>query len=146
MRSLTKVNIVLTIGVYDLFHVGHLRLLKKASLLGDKLFVGVVNDSAVKKFKGENKPLIKENDRLEIISSLPFVDDAMIIKEFNPIELVKNLSKYDNLIYVRGEDQFHIELKDIEKFNPVIVTIERTKGVSSSDIIKKLGEKDDCNK
>jgi glycerol-3-phosphate cytidylyltransferase len=66
-----------TTGVYDLFHIGHLRLLKKAKLHCDYLIVGVSSDELVHSYKGK-KPVIPLEHRLEIVNALKFVDEVVI--------------------------------------------------------------------
>lgn len=73
-----KYNTGYVAGVFDLFHIGHLNLLKNAKQMCNKLLVGVLCDELVIKFK-YNPPIIPETERLEIIRSLKCVDDALII-------------------------------------------------------------------
>lgn len=135
---------VFCMGVWDVFHYGHLRLLQKARKLGDYLYVGIVDDLAVKKQKGENRPQLPLNERIKIIRSLEFVYSVIVLKDFNPLEaFVSYASTGDHIdIYVRGEDQTHIDLSSIiKKYDPIIVTLNRTEGISSSKIINNLGDK-----
>ncbi len=67
-------KIVLTQGVYDLFHVGHKRYLEEAKSHGDILIVGVDTDELTRKRKGPNRPFDKLKDRVEILSGLKSVD------------------------------------------------------------------------
>ncbi len=67
-------RIVLTQGVYDLFHVGHKRYLENAKSYGDILVIGVDDDDLTKVIKGPNRPFDKLADRLEILTSLRVVD------------------------------------------------------------------------
>ena len=62
-------KIVLANGCFDLFHVGHIRYLAGAKSLGDCLIVGINSDEQVRKLKGENRPLMPESERAEIISA-----------------------------------------------------------------------------
>ena len=62
-----------TTGVYDLFHVGHLHLLRNAKSMCDYLIVGVSTDELVYEIK-DKRPIIPFNERIEILSALPFVD------------------------------------------------------------------------
>lgn len=65
-----------TTGVFDLFHIGHLNLLKKARAKCDYLIVGVTTDSLCKKIKGK-KPIIPFKERIKIISSIKYVNKAI---------------------------------------------------------------------
>src|SRR3954471_2124462 len=67
-------RIVLTQGVYDLFHVGHKRYLENAKGHGDILIIGVDTDELTRKMKGPNRPFDRLGDRLEILASLRAVD------------------------------------------------------------------------
>jgi len=69
-------------GAYDLFHVGHLRLLKRCKEHCDYLIVGVDSDELVETYKN-NKPYISEEERLEIVRAIKYVDDAVIIDYHN---------------------------------------------------------------
>jgi len=70
-------NIGYTTGVFDLFHVGHLRLIKNAKKLCDKLIVGVSSDSLVYDLKGR-RPVIPLSERLEIVKSISYVDSVVV--------------------------------------------------------------------
>ena len=67
-------TVVLTNGTFDILHVGHVRCLKDARSRGDYLIVAVNSDASVKKYKHPKLPIIKEAERLEMISSLRWVD------------------------------------------------------------------------
>lgn len=82
-------KIVLANGCFDFFHVGHVRYLAGAKELGDCLIVAVNSDEQVKKLKGDNRPLIAENERAEIISALRFVDYVTIFPEPTVEELLR---------------------------------------------------------
>ena len=77
-----KIIIGYTTGVFDLFHIGHVRILKKAKPLCDKLIVGVSTDALVKKYKNK-KPIIPFIERLEVIRSLKFVDSVVTQNSLN---------------------------------------------------------------
>ena len=77
MQSPSEVR-VLAMGVFDLFHIGHLRYLQKARSLGDHLTVGVATDAISMASKGK-RPIVPEKDRLEIISALACVDTAYLL-------------------------------------------------------------------
>ncbi len=84
-------KIVLANGCFDFFHVGHIRYLAGAKALGDCLIVGVNSDKEVRKLKGENRPLVPEQERAEIISALRFVDYVTIFPEPTVEELIRAL-------------------------------------------------------
>ena len=74
---MSKKIIGYTTGVYDMFHIGHLRLLKKAKLHCDYLIVGVSSDELVSEYKNK-LPIIPLKHRLEIVQSLSCVDEVVL--------------------------------------------------------------------
>lgn len=134
-----KKKIVLAHGTFDLFHYGHLKHLQRAKKFGDKLIVSITSDKFVK--KGPNRPIFKDRERLELIKSLNFVDEAFISKELTALSSIKKI-KPD--FYVKGNDYTNFnndlskniikEKNEVEKYNgKLIFTNEKT--YSSSKII-----------
>ena len=97
-----KIIIGYTTGVFDLFHVGHVRLLKKAKSLCDRLIVGVSTDKLVKRYKNKY-PIISQKERIEVVRSNKYVDYVVSQNSLNKFTSWKKL-KYD-LIFV-GDDWF----------------------------------------
>lgn len=130
-----------TAGVFDLFHIGHLNLLKNAKGLCDKLIVGVSVDKVVE-YKNK-KPIIPFEDRIEIVKNIKFVDAAVPQEDINKFKAWEKL-KF-NILFV-GDDWFRNDswTQMEERFNQVdvrIVYFPYTKGISStilSDILKKI--------
>jgi D-beta-D-heptose 7-phosphate kinase/D-beta-D-heptose 1-phosphate adenosyltransferase len=77
-------RIVFTNGVFDLVHVGHLRLLERAKLLGDVLIVGINSDDSTKRIKGELRPVVPQFARAETLIDLRSVDYCCIFTETDP--------------------------------------------------------------
>lgn len=75
------IRIVVTIGTFDLIHVGHSRYLEKAKDFGDILIVGTDTDRAVRSYKGENRPIVPEDERLEMLLHTRYVDFATLIDD-----------------------------------------------------------------
>ena len=82
---------VYVIGVFDLFHFGHVELLRRAKELGDRLIVAINGDEMVASYK--RRPFLSEQDRLEVVKACRYVDDAFIIHEYDNKEYIK---KYVN--------------------------------------------------
>lgn len=134
-----KIILGYTSGVFDLFHVGHVRILKKASSLCDKLIVGVSSDALVKKYK-KKTPVISYKERKEIVNSCKFVDYVVPQKSLNKFNAWKKL-KY-NLIFV-GDDWYSTKKwKELDKkFKLIgvdIIYLPYTKSTSSTKINKIL--------
>ena len=135
-----KENIVIgyTTGVYDLFHVGHLNLLKNAKGMCDKLVVGVTVDDLVA-YKGK-QAMIPFEDRIEIVRSIKYVDAAVPQYDMDKLTACKKLGA--TILFV-GDDWYGTEKwqqyeKDFAKAGIRIVYFPYTKGVSSTKISEAL--------
>ncbi len=84
-------RIVLANGCFDVLHVGHVRYLEGARLLGDLLIVGINSDEQVRALKGEPRPFVPERERAEIIAALRAVDYVSIFPEFTVEALLRTL-------------------------------------------------------
>ena len=132
-----------TTGVFDLFHIGHLNLLKNAKGMCDKLVVGVTTDELVS-YKNK-KAVIPFEERLEIVRSIKYVDAAIPQENMDKFEMWQKL-KFD-VMFV-GDDWFNTpKWQEFEKqFNEVgvrIVYFPYTKGTSSTllnETLKKIRE------
>lgn len=125
---------ILTLGVFDCLHQGHLNLFRKLSKLG-KLQIGIVRDSAVKVKKGDTRPIMNENFRIDLIRSLRFTDWAFFVNDF---EFPKEIIEQFDIIAV-GEDQLEFKGIDLIPSEKKII-LPRTEGISTSDIVNKLKE------
>ena len=130
-----------TTGVYDLFHAGHLNLLRNAKSLCDRLIVGVTIDELVN-YKGKS-PVIPFQERCEIVRSIKYVDAVVPQYDMNKIEACKKVKA--NILFV-GDDWYNtnkwIEFeKELSKHNIKVLYFPYTKGTSSTlinDTLKKL--------
>jgi len=133
-----KMVIGYTTGVYDLFHIGHLNLLKNAKGMCDKLIVGVTVDELVE-YKGK-KAMIPFEDRIEIVRSIKYVDAAVPQYDMDKLTACKKLgAKY---LFV-GDDWYGTEKwkeyeKEFAKEGIQIVYFPYTKGISSTRISEAL--------
>lgn len=75
---------VFTNGCFDILHSGHIRLLRYAKSLGDTLIVGVNSDESVRRIKGENRPINKLKDRVDLLKELRCVDTVILFEEDTP--------------------------------------------------------------
>lgn len=127
-----------TTGVYDLFHIGHLNLLKSAKGMCDRLIVGVTVDELVA-YKGK-KSMIPFEDRIEIVRSIKYVDAAVPQQDMDKLTACKKLGA--KILFV-GDDWYGTEKwkdyeKEFEKEGIRIVYFPYTKGVSSTKITEAL--------
>ena len=133
-----RIVIGYTSGVFDLFHIGHLNLLKNAKGMCDKLVVGVTVDDLVT-YKGK-KAMIPFEDRIEIVRNIKYVDAAVPQYDMNKLEMCKKLGA--SIMFV-GDDWYGTEKwnnfeKEFKKEGIKIVYFPYTKGVSSTQITKAL--------
>tara|TARA_S200000501_G_C20629644_1_gene658326 strand:+ start:247 stop:678 length:432 start_codon:yes stop_codon:yes gene_type:complete len=133
-----------TTGVFDLFHVGHVEILRKSKSMCDKLIVGVTSDKLVKyKFK---KSVIPFKERIKIVSACKYVDLAVPQNNMNKIMAYKKY-KFDFMFV--GDDWHNTEKwnefeKSFKKLNVKIIYFPYTKNTSSTklnSILDKLREK-----
>ena len=142
-RTMSRTTIGYTSGVYDLFHIGHLNLLKNAKGLCDKLIVGVSVDELVA-YK-HKRAVIPFQERLEIVRSIKYVDAAIPQDDLDKYKMWEKL--HFDVLFV-GDDWFKTERwqEMEEKFKEVgvrVVYFPYTKGTSStllSATLKKLRE------
>lgn len=133
-------KIVFTNGCFDMLHVGHLSSFKKAKEFGDVLIVAINSDASVKENKGDQRPIISQVDRIEMICSLNCVDYVILMEDKNPSNLIKTLQPD---ISVKGEDWKNKEIPEkniLENYGGEIKFIELEKGKSTTNIINKVLE------
>ena len=121
-------KIVLTYGTFDLFHIGHLRLLQRAKELGDYLIVGVSTDEFNDQ-KGK-KSIIPFEHRKEIVENIKCVD--LVIPENNWEQKIEDIKKYKVNIFVMGSD-WKGKFDFLKKYCEVVY-LKRTDGISSTKI------------
>lgn len=127
-----------TTGVYDLFHIGHLNLLKNAKGMCDKLIVGVTIDELVA-YKGK-KALIPFEDRIEVVRSCKYVDAAVPQYDMDKLAACKKLGA--SYLFV-GDDWYGTEKwkkyeEEFAKEGIKIIYFPYTQGVSSTKIREAL--------
>lgn len=125
---------ILTYGTFDMFHIGHLRLLERLSNLGDKLIVAVSTDE-FNKLKGKNT-IIPYQQRAEIIEAIKYVD--MVIPEENWEQKIDDIKKYNVDIFSMGHD-WTGEFDFLKKYCEVVY-LPRTKGISTTDLKQQLNQ------
>ncbi len=135
-------KVVLTIGSWDLLHIGHVRYLMKAQSFGDVLVVGTDSDRAVKLYKGEYRPIIPEQERLEMVCYLSCVDFVTTVDDVDE----KGKWQYGLLrlirpdVFVAVDDSYPPEqCVDIQKYSGELIVLPRqAESTSSTGIIQKL--------
>lgn len=130
-------NKILTFGVYDYLHLGHLRLFKQCKKYGDYLIVAVQNGDYIRKFKPDAKVLYSTDERVEMLEALRIVDEVVVYDTVS----IEALEKIDFSILALGEDHKGGRFDEVEEWcnqnGKKVVRLKRTPGICSSDI-KKL--------
>ena len=130
-------RIVLTNGVFDLLHIGHLRYLRQARVYGDLLVVGVNADRAVTK---PGRPLVPGQERAELVAALEPVDFVTIFEELTADHLLLAIRPD---VYVKGDDYSEATLAEAGTAREVhaeLMFVPTTAGHSTSQLIERLRE------
>lgn len=137
-----KYKIGYTTGVFDMFHVGHLNILKRAKERCEYLIVGVSTDEVVEVYK-HKKPIIEFEQRKAIVEAIKYVDEVVPQTSMNKMDAYQKL-KFNVLFHGsdwKGSDMYN---KIIEEFSSVgvdVIFLPHTEGISST----MLREKKDSN-
>ncbi len=131
-----------TTGVFDLFHAGHLNLLRNARGMCDKLIVGVTTDELA--HANGKQPVIPFEDRLEIVRSIRYVDAAVPQRNLDKLTMCKKLQA--GIMFV-GDDWYQSERwqqyqRDFEEEGIRILYFPYTQGVSSTQILQTLTDRE----
>lgn len=135
-----KYKKVLTVGVYDLLHKGHVELYRRAKGLGDYLIVAAQDSDFILKYKPSAKVLNSTEDRKYMIKSIRHVDEVITYTDVDKI-----VQKVDFDVFVTGPDQVHAgfqrAIQWCEEHGKEHIVLGRTDGVSSSELKAKITEK-----
>jgi choline-phosphate cytidylyltransferase len=124
---------VITFGTFDVFHVGHLRMIQRAAALGDRLVVGVSADALNLRKKGR-EPVFSQSERMAIVGALKLVDEAFVEES---LELKRAyIEQFGADVLVMGDDwegKFD-EFRDVCE----VVYLSRTPAISTTALIEKI--------
>ncbi len=131
-------RVVFTNGCFDLLHPGHVRYLTEARALGDSLIVALNSDRSVRSLKGEGRPVLREDERAEVMAALEAVDFVTIFDEETPRELVAALLPD---ILVKGGDWPVDEIvgrDEVEGAGGRVLSLPFIEGSSTTNIIDRI--------
>lgn len=135
-------RIVVTIGTWDMLHIGHLRYLNKARSCGDILVVGVDTDEVVRRYKGEHRPITPQDERVEMLTYQACVDLVTLVEDVDSggywyCGLITMLRPD---VYVAVEDSYPEEQRlRIQRFCGRLMVLPRqAEGTSSTEIIRRV--------
>lgn len=128
-----KYKIGYTQGTYDMFHIGHLNLLRQAKALCEILVVGINSDELVRRYKNKT-PVVNEYDRMEIVKEMKCVDDVVLCQTLKKTEIWNRL--HFDAIFIgsdwKGNERWHQTELDLAPLGAEVVYLKHTDGISSS--------------
>ena len=141
-----KYKIGYTTGVYDMFHIGHLNILKRAKEQCDYLIVGVSTDNLVESYK-HKKPIIPYEERIAIVEAIKYVDRVVPQTSMNKLIAWQELH-FDVLFHGsdwKNSDMYNKTIEDLKSVGAEVVFLPHTEGVSSTllaEVLHKIQEDD----
>ncbi len=136
---MAKFKIGYTTGVYDMFHIGHLNIIRKAKEQCDYLIVGVTTDELCYARK-KKYPIINETERMAIVEAIRYVDRVVPQADMNKIKAVEEFGA--DAVFVgsdwKGTEAWNQYEKEFAKVGCTVVYLDHTDGISSSILRDKL--------
>jgi len=131
-------RVVFTNGCFDILHAGHVQYLEAARNAGDRLVLGVNSDASVRRLKGEQRPVVQEEDRCRVLAALQSVDLVTVFDEDTPQELIELLLPN---VLVKGADwavENIVGAKTVMEHGGEVKTITFLEGRSTTGVIEKV--------
>ena len=129
--SSNKMKTILTVGVYDMLHIGHMLLFKRAKELGDKLIVAVQDGDVILKYKPGTEMVYTTEERMYMVSCIKYVDEVVVYRDVD-----KDIQNIDFDVFAKGPDQVHAGFQKAVEWcrenQKEVVVIPRTEGISST--------------
>jgi len=139
--SQKKYKVGYTTGVFDMFHIGHLNIIKRAKELCDYLIVGISTDELVEEYK-HKKPVIPFDDRFQIVESVKYVDEVVAQIDMDKLSAVINHSV--DAVFVgsdwKNTDSWNKYEKEFAKVGCAVVYLDHTEGISSTILRERLNK------
>lgn len=139
--NLKKYKVGYTTGVFDMFHIGHLNILRRAKEQCEYLIVGVSTDDVVLGYKNK-KPIIPYEDRKAIVEAIKYVDEVVPQTSMDKLEAYKNI-KFDVMFHGsdwQNSDMYNEIIQKFSEFNVDVVFLPHTEGINSTLIREKIGK------
>ena len=145
---MVKYKIGYTQGTYDMFHIGHLNLLRQAKGQCERLIVGINSDKLVQEYKNKT-PIVNEQDRMEIVKELRCVDDVLLCDTLKKTTMWQKI--HFDAIFIgndwKGNARWQQTERDLAPLGADVVYLKHTDGISSSLLRTKEDQKieeDNC--
>lgn len=130
-----------TAGTFDMFHIGHLNLIKNAKSRCDYLIVGVNSDQLVQEYKGK-KAVVPLEERMEIVRALRFVDEVVRIDSLD--KKISWKQKHYNILFIgddwKGNPRWEATAEEMQQYGVETVFLPHTEGTNSTLLREKLKE------
>jgi D-beta-D-heptose 7-phosphate kinase/D-beta-D-heptose 1-phosphate adenosyltransferase len=131
-------DIVLTSGSFDLVHLGHVKYLARAKELGDVLVVGVDSDEKIRRRKGEDRPMVPQDERLEMLAHQRPVDLIFLKEEEGERWALIKAVRPDVLVLTKDHSYSDEDLTALQEYCGSIEVLERQSAVTTSERIRQL--------
>ncbi len=132
-------TVALANGIFDLFHVGHLRYLQGARAEADLLLVAVNSDASTRAYKGPGRPVIPEDERAEIVAGLACVDFVVVFPSRDVVPIIRALRPD---VHVKGTDytpETIPEAAEVKAYGGRVAVAGDPKNHSTTELLGKLG-------
>jgi D-beta-D-heptose 7-phosphate kinase/D-beta-D-heptose 1-phosphate adenosyltransferase len=131
-------KVVFTNGCFDLIHLGHVKYFRYAKAQGDLLVVGVNRDAGIRRLKGDKRPIVNEEDRVEVLQELESIDYLVLFDEDTPINLIEAVRPD---VLVKGADyakQQVVGWDTVEAYGGRVALAPLVDGRSTSNVINRI--------
>ncbi|MFL0811641.1 MAG: bifunctional D-glycero-beta-D-manno-heptose-7-phosphate kinase/D-glycero-beta-D-manno-heptose 1-phosphate adenylyltransferase HldE [Agarilytica sp.] len=131
-------KIVFTNGCFDILHAGHVRYLKAAGALGDRLIVAMNSDDSISRLKGASRPIVTLEERMEVMASLNCVDWVVPFSEDTPLELINKILPD---VLAKGGDyaaEKIVGFTEVKKNGGEVKILPFVEGCSTTSIVEKI--------
>lgn len=136
-----KYKVGYTTGVYDMFHIGHLNIIKRAKEQCEHLIVGVTTDELCEKNK-KKRPIICESDRVAIVEAIKYVDEVVLQCDMDKLSAVKKHSA--DAVFVgsdwKGTPSWNKYEEEFASVGCSVVYLDHTDGISSTILRERLNK------
>lgn len=130
--------IVFTNGCFDLLHVGHVHLLRRARMHGDVLVVGLNSDASVRRLKGPARPITPLEQRAYVLAGLECVDVVIAFEEDTPLELIKSVRPH---VLIKGGDwpkEQIVGAAEVESWGGRVFSLDLLPGFSTTAVVERI--------
>jgi D-beta-D-heptose 7-phosphate kinase/D-beta-D-heptose 1-phosphate adenosyltransferase len=131
-------TVVFTNGCFDLLHPGHVRYLRAARALGDALIVAINSDRSVRALKGPQRPILRENERAEVLAALEMIDCVTVFDDVTPLAVIEAVRPD---VLVKGGDWALDQIigrETVEAAGGAVCSLPFVPGVSTTEIVTRI--------